>query len=54
MVSLTTASSTTAGGEVVITAMAWYFNDSMYGWMLALTAIQDLAISAFILSLLRK
>ncbi len=54
MVSLTTASSTAAGGEAVITVMAWYLNESIYGWMLALTAVQDLAFTAFIFSLCRR
>ena len=49
-----TGSSTAAGGEVVITAMAYQFSDGIYGWMLMLTAIQDLAISAFILSACRR
>lgn len=46
--------STTVGGEAVITAIAYHFSDGIYGWMLMLTAIQDLAISAFIFSACRR
>lgn len=49
-----TGSSTAAGGEAVITAIAWHFSDGIYGWMLAITAIQDLAAAAFIFSLCRR
>ena len=34
----------------MITALAWHLNDSIYGWMLAITAIQDLAVAAYIFS----
>lgn len=32
----------------MITAIAYHFSDGIYGWMLMLTAIQDLAIAVFI------
>ncbi|KDY31173.1 putative membrane protein [Escherichia coli 2-427-07_S3_C3] len=38
----------------MITALAWHFSESIYGWMLAITAIQDLAITSFIFSLCRR
>lgn len=38
----------------MITVMAYHFSDGIYGWMLMLTAIQDLAIAAFISSARRR
>lgn len=34
----------------MITALAFHFSDGIYGWMLILTAIQDLALASLIVS----